>query len=172
MPLPTITGVARIVADPELRFTAAGKAVGTIRLAFNSRRLNQQTQQWEDADTFWVRGTVWEGMAENIVESLQKGMEVLVSGELKTESWEKDGVKHQQPALAIRSIGPNLAFAVAQVSKPAREQAPAQPARGGQQRPPQQQQQQRQQPAQAANDPWAVNAPASGATGYSDEPPF
>lgn len=171
MPLPTITGTARLVADPELRFTSSGKAVGTIRLAFNSRRLNQQTQQWEDGDTFWVRGTIWEAMAENIVESLAKGMEVLVTGELRTESWEKDGVKHQAPALAIRSIGPNLAYAVATVSKPAREQAPA---NGQQQRGPapaqQRPQQARQQPQ---DDPWAVGAgaEATGSRSY-DEPPF
>jgi single-strand DNA-binding protein len=162
MPLPLITGVARLVADPELRFTQSSKAVATVRLAFNARRLNAQTQQWEDGDTFWVRGTAWEQMAENIVETLQKGMEVLVSGELKTESWEKDGVKHQQPALAIRSIGPNLAYAVAQVSKPAREQAPAQQGQRAQQRP----QQAQQRPAAPNDDPWATGFAAD------DQPPF
>lgn len=158
MPLPTISGVARLVADPELRFTQAGKAVVSVRLAFNARRLNQQTQQWEDGDTFWVRGTAWEHMAENITETLQKGMEVLVSGEVRTESWEKDGQKHSQPALSIRSIGPNLAYAVAKVSKPASEQASPQGQRA-QQRP----QTARQQPQ---DDPWATG-PAAGS-----EPPF
>lgn len=159
MPLPTITGTARLVADPELRFTSSGKAVASVRLAFNSRRLNQQTQQWEDGDTFWVRGTCWEGLAENITETLEKGMEVLVSGELRTESWEKDGQKHQAPALTIRSIGPSLAYAIAKVARSPREQAPGGRAQGGQQRP----QQGRQQPQ---DDPWA--------TGPStlSEPPF
>jgi single-strand DNA-binding protein len=155
MPLPTITGLARAVADPELRFTQSGKAVATVRLAFNARRLNQQTNQWEDGDTFWVRGTCWERLAENLCETVQKGTEVLVTGELKTESWEKDGVKHQAPALAIRSIGPSLAFAVAQVRKPAYEQAPPDAQRGQQRG-----QAARQQPA---DDPWAT-APT--------EPPF
>jgi len=158
MPLPTITGIARLVADPELRFTQSSKAVASVRLAFNARRLNPQTQQWEDGDTFWVRGTAWEHLAENICETLQKGMEVLVSGELRTESWEKDGIKHQQPALSIRSIGPSLAYAVAQVSKPARDQAPAQGQRA-QQRP----QAARQAPA---DDPWATGPAAT------DAPPF
>lgn len=154
MPLPTITGVARAVADPELRFTSSGKAVATVRLAFNSRR-QDANGQWVDGDTFWVRGTCWERLAENLCETVQKGTEVLVTGELKTESWEKDGVKHQAPALAIRSIGPSLAFAVAQVRKPAYEQAPPD-AQRGQQRP----QAARQQPQ---DDPWATGTP---------EPPF
>lgn len=170
MSLPTMTGVGRLTGDPELRFTQARKAVASIPLAFNSRRLNQQTQQWEDGDTFFVRGTVWERLAENATETLSKGMEVLVSGELRTERWEKDGQKHERPALLIRSIAPNLAFAVAQVSKDAASQQNSQ---GGQQRPPQNQQrgqgqtQHRSGPS-PQDDPWAVDK----AKGYSDEPPF
>lgn len=167
MPLPTITGVARLTADPELRFTQSSKAVATVRLAFNARRLNQQTQQWEDGDTFFVRGQAWEHLAENVVETLQKGMEVLVTGELRTERWEKDGQKHEMPSLLIRSIGPSLAYAVAQVAKSAREQAPANGQRAAQQQRPQQA---RQAPAA---DPWATAAPAgTGARGGYDEPPF
>ncbi|SFF11952.1 single-strand binding protein [Actinacidiphila alni] len=166
MPLPTITGIARAVADPELRFTQSGKAVATVRLAFNSRRKDDRTGEWVDGDTFWVRGTAWEFLAENICETVQKGMEILVSGELRTESWEKDGQKHQAPALSIRSIGPSLAYAVAQVSKSAREQAPANGQRA-QQRP----QQARQAPQ---DDPWATGtpAPANSGRGSYDEPPF
>ncbi|MFB6771109.1 single-stranded DNA-binding protein [Streptomyces sp. NPDC056337] len=168
MALPTMTGVGRLVDDPELRFTQSGKAVATVRLAFNSRRLNQQTQQWEDGDVFWIRGTLWEKLAENASESLEKGMEVLVSGELRTESWEKDGQKHSQPSLLVRSIAPNLAYATAQVTK---ANAGGQQQGGGQQRSAPQQQR-RQGPPQ--DDPWATGpATASQGSGYdSDEPPF
>lgn len=178
MPLPTITGIARLVADPELRFTGNGKAVASIRLAFNSRRLNAQTQQWEDGDTFWVRGTAWEQMAENCAETLAKGMEVVVSGELKTQSWEKDGVKRDSTELAIRSIGPNLAYATAQVTKSTSGGNQGQ--QGGQQAQRPQQGQQRQQTAQ--DDPWATATPASRPATNSqgnaasnwgnDQPPF
>ncbi|WP_328425958.1 single-stranded DNA-binding protein [Streptomyces sp. NBC_00443] len=169
MSLPTLTGVGRLTGDPELRFTQAGKAVASIPLAFNSRRLNQQTQQWEDGDTFFIRGTVWERLAENATETLSKGMEVIVTGDLRTERWEKDGQKHERPALLIRSIAPNLAYAVAQVSKDAASQQNGQggqrPAQGQQR--PQGQTQNRQGPP-PADDPWAVDQ----AKGYSDEPPF
>lgn len=161
--LPTLTGVGRLTADPELRFTQAGKAVASIPLAFNSRRLNQQTQQWEDGDTFFIRGTVWERLAENATETLSKGMEVIVTGELRTESWEKDGQKHERPALLIRSIAPNLAFAIAKVAKDAASQQNG----GGQQRPPQNQQrpqgQQQYSQGPPQDDPWATGA---------TEPPF
>ncbi|MER8083808.1 single-stranded DNA-binding protein [Streptomyces sp. NPDC094048] len=168
MALPTLTGTGRLTADPELRFVQSGKAVASVPLAFNSRRLNPQTNQWEDADVMYVRGTAWERLAENIVETLAKGMEVNVTGELRTESWEKDGVKHERTALMIRSIGPSLAFATAQVTKAATGTNGAQT---GSQPPGQAQQARPQQtrPAQPpADDPWAID----NAKGYSDEPPF
>ncbi|MCL6734415.1 single-stranded DNA-binding protein [Streptomyces neyagawaensis] len=167
MSLPTLTGVGRLTADPELRFTQAGKAVASISLAFNSRRLNKQTNQWEDGDVFYVRGSVWERLAENATESLAKGMEVIVTGELRTESWEKDGQKYERPALHIRSIAPNLAYAVANVSKDAASQQNAQ---SGQQRPPQNQQhpqgqQQYRQGPPPQDDPWNTGP-------TNNEPPF
>ncbi len=158
MPLPTMTGVARLVADPELRFTQSGTAMCAVRLAFNSRRKNEQTGQWEDGDTFWVRGTAWRHLAEHITETLEKGMEVVVTGELRTESWEKDGQKHSQPALLIRSIGPNLAYAVAKVTKATGETSGPS---GQQQRTTTHARQ-----AQPQDDPWATTS------GTSNEPPF
>ncbi|MFJ5638692.1 single-stranded DNA-binding protein [Streptomyces sp. NPDC093223] len=162
--LPTLTGVGRLTADPEMSFTQTGKAVANVSLAFNSRRLNPQTQQWEDGEVFFIRGSVWERLAENVVETLAKGMEVLVTGEIRTRSWEKDGQKHERPDLFIRSIAPNLAFATATVVKAAANQQNG-GQRGTQQRP-QGQQQNRQGPPQ--DDPWAVD----NAQGYSAEPPF
>ncbi|MGW3330579.1 single-stranded DNA-binding protein [Streptomyces rubiginosohelvolus] len=168
MALPTLTGVGRLTNDPELRFTPSSKAVASIPLAFNSRRLNRQTQEWEDGDVLYVRGTAWERLAENAAETLAKGMEVMVSGELRTESWEKDGQKHERTALLIRSIAPNLAFATAVVTKATSGQnggqGGAQPGGQAQQGRPQQS-----RPTQPpADDPWAVDA----ANGYSEKPPF
>ncbi|MEU4170985.1 single-stranded DNA-binding protein [Streptomyces sp. NPDC026665] len=161
--LPTLTGVGRLTADPEMSFTQSGKAVANIALAFNSRRKNPQTQEWEDGDVFFIRGSVWERLAENVVETLTKGMEVLVTGEIRTRSWEKDGQKYERPDLFIRSIAPNLAFAVAKVAKDAASQQNGQSG----QRPAQGQQQRRSGPP-PADDPWATGA----ASAYSDEPPF
>lgn len=166
--LPNIAQVGRLTADPELRFTPSGKALCAISLAFNSRKKNLQTQEWEDADVFFIRGTAWERLAENCAETLAKGMEVLVIGELRTETWEKDNQKQSRPALLIRSIGPSLAFSVAKVSKDAASQGGAQ---NGAQRPAQGQPAGAQQsrPGQSpADDPWAVD----NAKGYSNEPPF
>jgi single-strand DNA-binding protein len=167
MSLPTLTGIARLAADPELRFTPNGRAVANVRLVFQNRRLNQQTQQWEDGDTLWIDGTAWQQLAENVAETLAKGMEVLVTGEVRTESWEKDGQKHSKAALLIRSIAPSLAYATAKVTKASRDGQQ----QGGRPQQAQQPRQQAHQPYQ--NDPWASNnSPAASQPGWSEEPPF
>ncbi|MFD5081887.1 single-stranded DNA-binding protein [Kitasatospora sp. NPDC058406] len=163
MSLPTMTGVGRIVADPELRFTPNGHAVARVRLVFQDRRLNPQTQQWEDGDTLWIDGTAWNQLAEHVAETLQQGMEVLVTGEPRTESWDQDGQKRSKVSLTIRSIGPNLAYATAKVQKAQRDTQNSQQT-GGQRQQPQRPQQARQQPQ---NDPWATDTNTG-----SQEPPF
>lgn len=179
--LPTLTGTGRLTFDPELKVSQSGVPVCTLSLAFNSRKLNKQTNQWEDGDTYFVRAIAFHQLAENIAETLQRGMEVNVTGTVRTERWEKDGVKHEMSKLVLDSIGPNLAYATAQVRKAERVGGPLgdrgtdrTPSQNGRQQPAQQRndgwggaQQQRppQGQQQPQDDPWSV--PAS-----SDEPPF
>jgi single-strand DNA-binding protein len=158
MSLPTMTGVGRLIEAPELRFTSSGKAVAKVRLAFNSRRKNPQTQEWEDGDTYFVDGSVWDQEAENIAESLNKGDEVLVTGLLKTRKYEtREGEKRSTTELAIQSIGPSLKYATAKVQKMSRSGA-QQGSSGGQR--------------QTADDPWSSAAPAKSGDSFTDEPPF
>lgn len=120
--LPTISGVGRLTQEPSLRYSPSGMAVCELNLAFNSRKLNKQTNEWEDSDVFFVRATAFKTLAENAGECLERGMEVHVSGRLKTEQWndKNTGEKRSATALLLDSIGPNLAFATAKVSKVSR----------------------------------------------------
>ena len=102
MALPTIAEVARVIADPELRYTQAGKAVASVRLAFNKPKYDQQAQKWIDDKTFFIKGTVWEDAAERASQQLAKGAKVFVTGDLDTQEWEQDGQKRSAPALTIR----------------------------------------------------------------------
>lgn len=152
MTLPSMSGVGRLTQDPELRFSPSGVAVLTANLAFNSRRKNQQGE-WEAGDVFFVRATAFKQLAENAAESLTRGMEVNVSGRLKTEQWQdkQTGEKRSAVALLLDSIGPNLAYATAKVNKVER----------GSERP---------APSRPEDDPWG-SAPQP-PSNSSDEPPF
>jgi single-strand DNA-binding protein len=156
MSLPTLSGIARLIADPELRYSASGTAVCKLRLAFNSRRKDDQTGQWVDADSYFVDGTVFKQEAENVAEALTKGMEVAVVGRLKTRHYEtKEGEKRSATDLMVDAIGPSLKFATARVQKMQRGSNGASPQGGG------------------FDDPWASSQPApANAGGFDDTPPF
>ncbi|TLK47797.1 single-stranded DNA-binding protein [Glutamicibacter sp. V16R2B1] len=119
MSLPTLSGTARLVKDPELRYTQNGAAVVKVPLAFNSRIKDQQTGEWRDGDVFFIEATAFSQAAENVAESLSKGSEVVVTGRLKTQQWEdkQTGDKRSRPELLIDTIGPSLRFATAKPVK-------------------------------------------------------
>ena len=94
MGLPQITATGNLTSDPELRFTSSGKAVANWTVACNKKRKNEQTNEWEDVATCFLRCSIWEGKAEAVAEKLTRGDEVTVVGSLKqSEYTDKDGNK-------------------------------------------------------------------------------
>ena len=89
----TITG--NLGQDPELRFIPSGKAVCTISVGDTPRRLNRDTNQWEDAgETLWLRCSIWGDAAETLAEHGRRGQKVVVTGRLKSRTWDtKEGEK-------------------------------------------------------------------------------
>lgn len=157
----TVHGV--LGQDPELRFTPAGKPVANLSIASTPIRYNQQAGQWDDGTTMWMRASAWGDMAENVAESLRKGMWVLAQGRLVQRDYTtREGENRSVLQLEVDHIGPDLRRQRAQVTKqaPASQQGgfggqqPAQPAAFGSGNVP------------AAQDPWGTGgAPTS-------EPPF
>ena len=125
----TITLVGNVTRDPELRFTPAGQATASFGLAVNRRWQNRQTQEWEEATSFFDV-VCWREMAENVSESLQRGSRVIVSGRLEQRSWETpEGEKRSRIEVIADELGPSLRWATAQVVKnerrgPANDAAP------------------------------------------------
>ncbi len=109
--------VGNITRDPELRFTPTGQATATFGLAVNRRWQNRQTQEWEEATSFFDV-VCWREMAENASESLARGSRVIVTGRLEQRSWEtQDGDKRSKVEVVADEIGPSLRWATAQVTK-------------------------------------------------------
>lgn len=108
MSLPTMSVTARIAADIEMRPTQSGTPMARLRLIANSRRLNKQTEQWEDADTWWGTATAFGRTAEAIADAgLTKGDLVTVTGRIKTRDWEDKttGAKRSADEVTIDTIG-------------------------------------------------------------------
>ena len=177
-----ITIIGNLVDDPQLRYTPTGQAVANFRVACTPRYMDRQTNEWKDGDSLFLSCNVWRQAAENVAESLQRGMRVIVSGRLRQRSYEtKEGEKRTVYEIEVDEVGPSLRNASAKVNRVARSNgnggggqggagggraASSQEAQGGSGysgqgssgggngRP-------------TDSDPWA-----SDAGGYSDEPPF
>lgn len=113
-----ITIVGNAVSDAELRFTSSGVAVANFRVASTPRKFNQQSNQWEDGEALFLTVNVWREQAENVAESIQKGMRVVVSGKLKSRSYEtREGEKRTVFEVEADDIAPSLKYATAKVTK-------------------------------------------------------
>ncbi|MCF8610048.1 single-stranded DNA-binding protein [Gordonia sp. HY285] len=150
-----ITVVGNLTADPELRFTPSGAPVVNFTVASTPRSFDKQTNDWKDGEALFLRCSIWRDYAENIAESLKKGMQVIVQGKLKQRSWEKDGERRTSVELEATDVGPTLRFATADVTR--KQGGGRGSSRGAA------------TSTGPADDPWG-SAPAGG---YSDtEPPF
>ena len=113
----TVTVVGTLTRDPELRFTGSGVAQATLGVAVSRRWQNRQTQEWEEATSFF-NVVAWREQAENAAESLTKGMRVVVTGRLEQRSWETDnGDKRSVVEISADEIAPSLRWATAQVTR-------------------------------------------------------
>jgi single-strand DNA-binding protein len=169
-----ITIVGNLTADPELRFAPNGNAVVNFTVASTPRYRDQQSGEWKDSETLFLRCNVWRQAAENCAESLQRGMRVIVQGRLKQRSYEKDGQKRTVYEVEVDEVGPSLKNATAKVNKTQRQGSGDAPRSGGggfggQQGGGNQSSQGGNAPA---DDPWATGQPSGGGGGFSDDPPF
>jgi len=165
-----ITIAGNLVDDPELRFTPAGQPVARFRVASTPRFRDNSTGEWKDGDSLFLTCNVWRQAAENVAESLTRGMRVIVSGRLRQRSYEtKEGEKRTVYEVEVDDVGPSLRNASAKVNRASRNGAsggqrdqggPGGRSSGGGQ-------------GGGDTDPWASDGGGSGSgSGFTDEPPF
>lgn len=113
-----ITYIGNLVDDPELKFTPAGHPVAKFRVASTPRTFDRQANEWRDGESLFLTVTAWRSLAENVAESLQRGMRVIVQGALKQRSYEdREGVKRTVFEVEAEEVGPSLKSATAAVTK-------------------------------------------------------
>ena len=145
-----ITLVGNLTADPDLRFTPSGAAVANFTVASTPRAFDKQANEWRDGDPLFLNCSVWRQAAENVAESLVKGMSVIVVGRLKQRSYEtKEGEKRTVFEVDVEEVGPSLRWATVKVTRTGKGDG----AQG------------RRTDSTRQRDPWATSA-------GNDEPPF
>src|SRR5215471_8581827 len=116
-----VTVVGNLTADPELRFTPSGAAVASFTIASTPRTFDRNANEWKDGEALFLRCSIWRQAAENVAESLQRGMRVIVQGRLKQRSFEtREGEKRTVVEVEVDEIGPSLRYATAKVNKESR----------------------------------------------------
>ncbi|HZG91790.1 MAG TPA: single-stranded DNA-binding protein [Pseudonocardia sp.] len=166
-----ITVVGNLTADPELRFTQSGAAVANFTVAATPRTFDRQSGEWKDGDALFMRCNVWRQAAENVAETLTRGMRVMVQGRLRQRSFEtREGEKRTVVELEVDEVGPSLRYATAKVNKVSRGSggggfgggsggaSGSGGGFGGGSAP--------------ADDPWGSAPPAGSGPAADDEPPF
>jgi single-strand DNA-binding protein len=116
-----ITIIGNLTNDPELRFTPSGAAVANFTVASTPRTFDRQSNDWKDGETLFMRCSVWRDAAENVAESLQRGSRVLVTGRLRSRTYDtKEGEKRTVIEMEVDEVGPSLRYATAKVAKTTR----------------------------------------------------
>nr|DAW08908.1 MAG TPA: Single stranded DNA binding protein [Caudoviricetes sp.] len=145
---PAITLAGNLTGDPKLRWTKQGTAVASFTVASTPRTRDRDTNEWSDGEPIFLACTVWRRQAENVAESLTKGMRVIVAGRLRARSYDdRDGNRRTVIEMDVDEVGPSLARATCQVTRAGRGAPPAAVA------------------APAVLDPWA-------GAGQDPQPPF
>ena len=155
-----ITMIGNLVNDPELRFTPSGAAVAKFTVASTPRYLDKATNEWKDGDSLFLQCQIWRQAAENVAESLTRGMRVIVSGRLKQRSYEtKEGEKRTVFEVEVDEVGPSLRNATAKVTKTSGKGA------GGFSAAPE---------TASSDDPWSASPVGGGwaTTAADDQPPL
>ncbi len=167
----TLTVIGNLTSDPEMRFTPSGSAVCNFSIASTPRTFDRNSNEWVDGETLFLRASIWREAAENVAESLTKGMRVIASGRLKSRSYEDKKTQEKRTVIEfeIDEIGPSLKYANAKVNRTQRSGNGGGQGNGGFGGNSQASQ------SAAQEDPWATPA-ASNAGGFGNgpdsEPPF
>jgi single-strand DNA-binding protein len=160
-----ITVVGNLTADPELRFTPSGAAVASFTIASTPRTFDRNANEWKDGEALFLRCSIWRQAAENVAESLQRGMRVIASGRLKQRSYEtREGEKRTVIELEVDEIGPSLKYASAKVNRTQRSSTGGGFGSSGSSGP------SGSTDGATADDPWSSAPPTGG--GFAEEPPF
>lgn len=159
--------------DPEMRYLPNGNAVCSMSLATDEGYKDKNTGQQVDK-TEWHRIEAFGRLAEIMGEYLKKGAKCYVEGKLRTDEYEKDGIKRYSTKIIANEMtmldsrnsqgGDNMGYGQQQGAQPAAaaqpsygqqapQQAPAQPSYG--------QQAPQQAPAQPAYGQAPQQAPAA-----------
>lgn len=124
MALPEITLVGNLAGDAEIKTSQAGTQYVKFTVAQSTRRLNQQTNTWEDGDVLWANCTLFDSKNHPYVASLAsvlvKGAPVIVTATVRTDKYTAaDGTPRSTTSYTVNRVGVDLTRQKTGASTPA-----------------------------------------------------
>jgi single-strand DNA-binding protein len=98
----TVTLLGNVTRDVELKTIPSGRAVATFGLATNRVWKNPQGERQSSAEFHNI--VCWGRLAEFAAQYIKKGKPLMVSGHLKTGSWEAEGAKHFRTEIVAEDV--------------------------------------------------------------------
>lgn len=95
--------IGNLGADPELRYTSAGKKVVSVGLATNETWKDRVSGEKMER-TEWHRVVFFDRLAEIVSEYANKGSQIYVEGKLRTNKWQKDGVDRFTTEILVNDL--------------------------------------------------------------------
>lgn len=127
-----VTIEGNLTGDPEHGTGESGNEYARFTVAINDRRLNETTGTWEDAGTVFHRVVVFNQQARHVSESLRKGDNVLVAGDLRfgTYTDKESGQTRETRDIVADNVGASLKFSGVDITRAPKANGPAAEATG------------------------------------------
>jgi single-strand DNA-binding protein len=94
--------VGHLGKDPEVKYLDKDRAVANFSIATNDRYTDKNGNRVDTTE--WHNIEMWDGLAKVAEKYLKKGSLIYVEGKLKTEEWEKDGIKRYTTRIRVNSM--------------------------------------------------------------------
>jgi single-strand DNA-binding protein len=116
-----ITVQGNILTDITIRTTKSGHDVASFRLASTPRRFDKALNQWVDGQASFFSVSCWRHLANNVKDSLAKGMPVIVHGRMSQRPYEREVqgelIRSYSLDLDAKLVGPDLNRGVAKFAR-------------------------------------------------------
>lgn len=94
--------VGHLGKDPEVKYLDKDRVVANFSIATNDRYTDKNGNRVDTTE--WHNIEMWDGLAKVAEKYLKKGSLIYVEGKLKTEEWEKDGIKRYTTRIRVNNL--------------------------------------------------------------------
>ncbi|WP_084125878.1 single-stranded DNA-binding protein [Demequina sp. NBRC 110054] len=109
----TMTASGWVATEPKLHIGPSGTTLCTFRLATTPRRYDRTANAWVDSETQWFTVRTFRGAAVTVKQSVKKGQPIVVTGRLRTNTWEANDGPRTDLQIDATSLGHDLTLGIA-----------------------------------------------------------